>query len=181
MLEHAADVRQEPHVEHAIGLVQHEVFDAVEPGVRRLEVIEQPARRGDDHVHAAAEGMLLRTHAHAAVHRGAGQRRMHGQRVEVLEDLRRELARRRQHERARRAARLADQPVQDGQQKGRGLAAAGLRAGEHVAPGHRRRNRLGLNRRRPREAELTDSLEQIGMEAKRGKGHLGILLSFTSF
>ena len=40
-----------------------------------------------------------------------GQRRVHREVVEVLDDLRRQLARRRQDQRARRAARLADQPV----------------------------------------------------------------------
>ena len=136
-----------------------------------LEVIEQAARRGDDDVDAAAEGVLLRAHADAAVDRGAGQRRVHGERVEVLENLRGELARRRQHQRPRRPARLLDQPVQDRQQEGRGLAAAGLRAGEHVAARHRRGNRFGLNRRGSHEAELADSFEQIGMEAKRSEGH----------
>ena len=43
-LQHAADVGQEAHVEHAIGLVEHEVLQAAELGVRRPEVIEQPAR-----------------------------------------------------------------------------------------------------------------------------------------
>ena len=70
--------------------------------VRRAEVIEQPARRGDDDVHAAAERVLLRPHADAAEHGGGGERRVHGEVVEILENLRRQLARRRQHERARR-------------------------------------------------------------------------------
>ena len=68
------------------------------------------------------------------------ERRVHRELVQVLVDLRRQLARRRQHQRARRAARLADQAVQDRQQKRGGLAAAGHGAGEHVAAGEPRRN-----------------------------------------
>jgi hypothetical protein len=82
--------------------------------------------RGDDDVHAAAEGVLLRPHADAAEHRGAGDRRVDGQIHQVLVDLRRQLARRRQHQRARRAARLVHQRVQDRQQERGRLAAAGL-------------------------------------------------------
>ena len=38
--------------------------------VRRAEMIEQPARRADDDVDAAAERVLLRAHADAAEDRG---------------------------------------------------------------------------------------------------------------
>ena len=44
------------------------------------QVIEQPARRRDDHVDAAAERVLLRAHADAAEHGRAGDRRVHGER-----------------------------------------------------------------------------------------------------
>jgi hypothetical protein len=66
--------------------------------------------------------------------------------------LRGQLARGHQHERARRAARLAGELMDDGQQKRRGLAAAGFRARQHVLARQRRRNRFGLNRRGPCEA-----------------------------
>ena len=69
-------------------------------------MVEQPARCGDDHVDAAPEGVLLRTHPHAPEHRRAGDRRVDRERVQVVEDLRREFTRRRQDERAGRAPRL---------------------------------------------------------------------------
>ena len=94
---------------------------------------------------------------------------------EVLEDLRRQLARRRQHQRARRAARPVDQLVQDRQQERGGLAAAGHGAGEHVAPLQRRRDGVGLDGRRPGEAELLEALEQIGMELEGAEWHRRIL------
>ena len=171
VLQHAADVGQEAHVEHAVGFVEHEVLQAAELRVGRAEVIEQAAGRRDDDVDAAAEGVLLRPHADAAEDGGRGQRRVHREVVEVFDDLRRELARRRQHERARRAARLADQAVEDRQQKRRGLAAAGHGAGEQVLAGHRERNRVSLNRRRSRKTEIFEPLEQAGMESEFGKWH----------
>ena len=129
----AADVREKAHVEHAVGFVEHQHFERRELGIRRAEVIEQPAGRGDDDVHAAAKGMLLRPHADAAIDRGAGQRRVDRQRVEILGDLRRQLARRREDERARGPARLVNQAMQDRQQKRGRLPAAGLRARQQVA------------------------------------------------
>ena len=125
----------------------------------------------DDHVDAAAERVLLRPHADAAEDGRGGQRRVHGEVVEVFDDLRRQLARRRQDERARRAARLVDQPMEDRQQERGGLAAAGHRAGEQVLAGHRERNRVSLNRRRSCETEIFEPLEQAGMKSEFGKWH----------
>ena len=114
--QHAADVGEEAHVEHPIRFVEDEEFDAVQLRVRRAEVIEQAPGGADDNVDAAAEGVLLRPHADAAEDRGAVDRRVDGEVLEVLEDLRRQLTRRRDDQRARRPARLADQLVEDRQQ-----------------------------------------------------------------
>jgi len=91
--------------------------------------------------------------------------------IELFENLRRQLARGREDERARRAARAREQVVQDRQQKRRGLAAAGHGAGEHIAPVDSGRNRVGLNWRRPSEAELFHALDEAGMELERTEGH----------
>ena len=127
-------------------------------------MIEQPPRRADDDVDAAAEGMFLRSHADAAEDRRGRERRVHGEGGQVLGNLRRELARRRQHQRARRAARPAHQLVQDRQEKRGGLAAAGHRAGEQIASLERGRNRFGLDRCRTGEAEILESPEEVGMK-----------------
>ena len=133
MPEDPPDVGQEPHVEHAVGLVEDQELEVRELGVGRAQVVEQPPRRRDDHVDAGPEGVLLRPHRHAAEDRRAGERRVDRERVELLEDLRGQLTRRREDQRAGPAARLVHQVVQDREQEGGGLAAAGLRAGEHVA------------------------------------------------
>ena len=164
MLEHAPDVGEEAHVEHPVGLVEHEDLEPFELRVTVLEVIEQTARSGHDHVDAVAEGMLLRPRADAAVDGRAGEGSVHRQVAQMLIDLRRQLARRRQDEGARRAALLADQLVEDRQQKRRALAAAGHGAGEDVLPGHRRRNGVVLNRRGPCKPELFDPAQKIRVE-----------------
>ena len=96
---------------------------------------------------------------------------MDGELVGVLVDLRGELARGREDERPRDAALLAHEAVEDRQEEGGGLAAAGHGAGEHVAPLQRGRNRVLLDRRGPGEAHLLDAAQEIGMESETGKRH----------
>ena len=79
--DHLADVVDEAHVEHAIGLVEHQRLDAREVHGAPLEMIDEPARGGDEDVHAAPQRGDLRLHADAAVD---GRRRaaMHVDRID---------------------------------------------------------------------------------------------------
>jgi hypothetical protein len=142
-----------------------------ELGVRLAKMVEETAGRPDDDVDAAAERVLLRSHADAAEDGGRGQWRMHREIVEIFDNLRRQLASRRQHERARRAARLVHQLVENREQERRGLAAAGHRAGEQVLTGERKRDGISLNRRRPRETEILQPLQQAGMKSEMREWH----------
>ena len=129
-------------------------------------MIEQPPGRCDDHVDAGSKGVFLRPHADAAEHRCGVERRVHGEVVQVFENLRGELPRRRQHQRARRAARAADQLVQDRQQERGGFAAAGHGAGEEIFAGERRRNRVGLNWSGTREPEVLQAANEVGVQVE---------------
>ena len=164
VLEHAADVGEEAHVEHAVGFVEHENLEPFELRVGVAEVIEQPSRRGHDDVDAAPEGVLLRSHAHAAEHRGARHGRVHGQSGSGA----RRSARPARASGVRISARvmprrLAHEPVEDGQHEGRRLAAARHGAGEDVAAFHGGRNRVLLDRGGTSEAHLLDAAEEIGV------------------
>ena len=154
------DLRQETHVQHPVRLVQHQMLDVPQPRVARAHVIHQPAGRRDDDVDAAAERVFLRPHADAPVDRRSRDRRVDGERVEVVQNLGRQLSGRSQDERLRRPPRPVDQSVNDGQQERGGLAASRLRARHHVAAVERRRNGLALNGGRTNEAELPDGLQE---------------------
>ena len=54
-LDHAADVGDEAHVEHAIRFVEHQDLHLRQIDRALLRVIEQPARRCDQDVGAAAQ------------------------------------------------------------------------------------------------------------------------------
>ena len=175
MLEHAPDVGEEAHVEHPVRLIEHEHFELVELRVRMPEVIEQPSRRRDQNVDAAAERVLLRAHPHTAEDRGAFDGRVRCELTQMLLDLRRELARRGEHERARhtplRAGGLRHDALHDGQQEGGGLAASGHRAREHVAPFEGGRNGVVLNGRGAGEAEFFHAAHEGSVETECRKGH----------
>jgi len=137
-------------------------------------VIEQPAGRSDDDVDAAAEGVLLRSHADAAEDCRCRDRRMHRKVGEIAKDLGGEFAGRRQHERTRGAARLGHQAVEDREKKRRGLAAAGHRTGQQIAAFECRRNGVGLNRRRSGEPEVLRAADEIRVKFERGKRHVAL-------
>ena len=62
----AVDLRLEPHVEHAVGLVEHEDAHAVEPHHLALGEVVEPPGRGDQDVRVADPFGLL-AHPRAAV------------------------------------------------------------------------------------------------------------------
>src|SRR5207248_8984797 len=89
-----------------------------------LQVVHQPARRGDDDVDAALELGALVTVADATEDGDGAQVGEAGEIAKGGFDLRGEFARGLEDEDARAAVRA--EPREDGQRKGRGLARAGL-------------------------------------------------------
>ena len=151
------DGPDEAHVEHLVGLVEDEDLRARQHDAALLDVLEEPAGRGDEDVDAAAHGIDLRPVRDAAVHQGDGQVRVASVGLEALRDLRRELARRRQDERARAPPHapgrlVGGEPVQDRQREGRRLAGAGLGDAQQVLAGQHAWDGLRLDRGRRRVA-----------------------------
>src|SRR5581483_6216777 len=71
--QNALDVGLEAHVEHAVGLVQDDHFDAAEVQRAPLEVIQDATGRADDNLGATLNGLNLGVDADPAVHRRAGE------------------------------------------------------------------------------------------------------------
>ena len=138
------DVGNEAHVEHAVGLVDDEDLDAHQHDAAALEMIEQAAGRGDQHVDAAVELLDLIVHRHAADQQRHVELVVDAVLLEALRHLGGEFARRRQDQRARHARPGAAglEPGDHRQHEGGGLAGAGLGDAEDVAAGHGDRNGL---------------------------------------
>ena len=88
----AADRRQEAQIQHLVGLVEDEDLGARQTDMALGEVVEQPARRGNQHVDAAGERLDLRPMADAAEHDRHGQAEMAAVGAEALGDLGGQLA-----------------------------------------------------------------------------------------
>ena len=162
---------------------------AAEVGVLLPHVIHQPARRGDDDVDAGLERALLHAHLDAAVDRGAGDVRVVGEAVDLVLDLHRELARRREDQHAAFAAGSAS-PASGSAV--RASSAPCRCVSSHCSVGttnaavlpvpvsahairslaaERQRNHRGLNRPRVAEAEIADAFEQPRVEVERRERH----------
>ncbi len=144
------DVVDEAHVEHAVGFVEHEAFDAAETKRIALNEIEQPARRGDQDIDAIEQRADLRAHRHAADRQRALDAQMPAIGAETVEDLAGQFARRAEHQDpaalALGRAWIAGETMQDRHRECGGLAGAGLRNSDHVAARHDDRYGLFLDR-----------------------------------
>ena len=99
MTENPLDVGKESHVEHTVRFIEHEILQATQRRIRPRRVIEQATWRRHDDIDTRSECMFLRPHPDPTVDGRAGERRVNRKRIEVFQDLCRELARRCQHQR----------------------------------------------------------------------------------
>ena len=167
------DVRDEAHVEHAVGLVNDEDLDAAEHELAAFEKVEQAARRRDQHVDAAHDLGFLVAEGDAADQQSHVQLVLRAIFDETFLDLGGEFARRFEDEGARHAGAGAAlfEPAEHGQHEGCGLAGAGLRDAEDVAVGEREGNGLRLNGRGGGVAGGFDGAQHFFAEAEFGKLH----------
>ena len=137
--DHFPDIVDEAHVEHAVGLVEDEHLEPIEPHQR------WPIRS------SRRPGVAIRTSTpprqrwnllaltDAAEHHGVGELEKAAVSGKAVTDLGRQLTRRGQHQDAAGLrpgrADVARQAVQDRQGERRRLAGAGLRAAQQVAAG----------------------------------------------
>jgi len=169
----ALDVGQETHVEHPIGLVEHEHLDTAQVDVLESHVVEQAAGGGDHHHAPVAQRALLRTHLHAADDGGCTQPEMVPERERLLVDLKRQFPGGREDQGPAAGARARVQALQDRQEKGGGLARARRRAGDQVAAGQGDRDRPGLNRRRMGVPMSATASASAGMSSR---SEIGIVI-----
>ena len=98
------DLRREAHVEHAVGLVENDDADGPEAERPALEMIGEPAGSRHDDVRPLLEPGELRAHRLAADENEGTDALGAAEHDERLGDLKRKLARRREHERTRPGA-----------------------------------------------------------------------------
>ncbi len=142
-----ADVREETHVQHAVGFVEHEKLNLVKPARAATHVIQQAAGRGDDDIHALTQGVHLLAITDAAV---KDRRAEIGETRKIAKrgfDLGGQFTGGFQDEHARLPLVRAELG-KDGQGERGGLAGAGLCAADDVRSRHDQRDGAQLDRRR---------------------------------
>jgi len=172
--EDPADVADEAHVQHPVGLIQHENLDAAQVKCPLPDMIKQAARRGDQDIHTLPQRLSLRGDVDPAEDHRGGQRQVSAVNAHALLDLGGQFARRRQNQGAHEPARRRRvcrrrQALQERQREGGRLAGARLRPRQHVAPLQDGWDGLGLNRRRRLVALVGEGAQEFGAQAERGE------------
>ncbi len=167
------DIGDEPHVEHAIGLVDHEQRAAGQQYLAALEQIHQPARGRDQHVDALFErGDLLR-HVNTANQKGHVKLMIFTVFIKILGNLSGKLTGRLKDQRTRHARTAASmgEDIDHRQHEAGGLAGARLRNADQIPHHQDGGDRLRLDRRRFAIPRLRNSAEQLVRKAEIGKAH----------
>ena len=169
----ALDVGNEAHVQHAVGFVDDQQFDAGEQQAAALGMVEQPAGGCDQHVDAARQLGVLVAERDAADQERDVEFLAGAVFVELLLDLGGEFAGRLQDEGAGHPGPGAAlfQHGEHRQDEGRGLAGAGLGDAENVAAGQNVGDRLFLNGGRGGVAGGRNCGEHLVGKTEMGKRH----------
>ncbi|MCY1412256.1 hypothetical protein D9M71_276560 [compost metagenome] len=168
-LEDRFDVFHEAELEHLVGLVEDQAIDGGQQLLVATQVVAQATRGRHHYLGTLTQGLELRAHRRAAVHR----QHLHASHVagvalEGRGDLQGQLAGRGQDEDLRLATGRVEQRQQR-QGEGRGFAGTGLRLADHVVTGKDHRDRLGLNGGRLFVAHRGDRGKHSRVEIERGE------------
>ena len=162
LLDHSADVVQKPHVQHAVRFVEHQGVQAFQREGGARQMVHHAPRRAHHNMRAVFQRGALTAQRHAAAqghHFDVVLRPR--QTADFGADLVGQFARGAQDQGLhRKPARV--EPRQQGQRKGGGFAAAGLRLGNQVLSGQRRGQGGGLDRRHLQITELLQVLQCFG-------------------
>ena len=166
----------EPHVQHAVGLVQHQNLHLREVRRASAHVVEEPAGCGDEHVAAVAELLRLTSDARPAVHDHA----LHigGDRISLDRgaNLLRELPRRGDDESPGTAVNgVLAQTLNHRKRERRGLSRPRVGCCQQVPALQSRRDGLALDLRGPGVARPQHGLQQPRRQTQFGEGRVVVM------
>ena len=172
----AFDVGNEAHVQHAVGFVDHQQFDAGEQQAAAFGMVEQAAGRCDQHVDAARQLGVLVAERDAADQQRDVEFLADAVFVEILFHLGREFAGRLENEGARHpgAGAALFQHGEHRKDEGCGLAGAGLGDAENVPARQNVGDRLFLNGGRGGVAGGRNGGENLVGQDRDGKKTLSL-------
>ena len=172
----ALQIRQKADIQHAVGLVQHHIFDLIEHDVLGFNMVQQTPWCCHQNFHTALELGRLWLHVHAAEHHHAAQLGVLGVQRNLLSHLIGQLACRQKHQsphwvagwRSRRVF-MAHQSLQQRQRKGCGFTRARLGCTHDILASQHDRNGLRLDGRHGLVTHVGNSARQGFSQLKIGK------------
>jgi hypothetical protein len=174
--QHPVELVAEAHVEHLVGLVEHEGLHLAQLQRAALDVVADAARRPHHEVHPVAEGPQLLGHRRPAHARDAAHAGGAVEPLQLLLHLEGELAGGGEHQGPRRGGArerglVAEEGVGEREAEGDRLPGAGLGRDEEVAAEHRRVEHRGLDGGGVDVAARLEGLEEGRVRAEISKGH----------
>ena len=170
----------EAHVQHMVGLVQHQISAALKADIAALQQVDEAARRGDQHIGALGQTVGLAVDRGAAHNHGDLHWRATGEGIEVLVNLLHQLARGGEDQRAHiaRPGRVGDiQNTGEQRQAERGgLAGAGLRKAHQITAAHHMWDGFGLNGGGRGEASGRKCRQKLRRKAEIGKRNSHVII-----
>ena len=159
----AAHIWDKPHIQHSIGLVQHKHIRLLQRNKALAHQVQQPARRGDQHVRPRLQLAGLGVLRDAAKNHAAFQRQVFAIGAEIFVNLQGQLSGGGENQgvQAVRSIPSAMQPVQDGQGEGGCFASARLSATQQIPAFDHRREGLLLNRRGLRVSHIRHGRQNL--------------------
>ena len=170
--EDAFDVLREAHLEHLVGLVEHQVIEPGQIESPALEVVDDPARRADHDLRAAPQPRQLHAVGRAAVdrqHVDAGRCEPYRPNASATCNANSRVG-------ASTSAWVACCGVdlgQDRDREGGGLSGPGLGQPDDVGAGHHRRDGRGLDGRRRLVSDVDDGLQHRRVNLQVCEGQIG--------
>ena len=161
----------EAHVEHSVGLVEHNGLHPVEPHGAALHVVGQAARGRHNDLRLFLQRVDLLANGRAAVeahHADAAHK--NGQVAQLRRDLHGKLARRRHDDRLHLLA-FGVNVLDDGNAEGKGLTRSGGGLGDHVLPLAHRRDAARLHGGGPFDVFLFQCARHFRQQAKAVEAH----------
>ena len=154
--EEPLNVVTEANVQHSVGLIEHCEFDFGEREVSAFDVVNHSTRCSDDNGRAAAELVRLRLHRLAAVEANDRQVFFARELLKFLADLQGQFASGSQDQCGRLIWFGIDE-FEDRQRERGGFSGSGLGLSEQIKFFQSQGNKCGLNRRRSRVPDLSQS------------------------
>ena len=171
--DNALDIRDKAHIEHPVGLVDDENLHICQQHLAALEMVEQPARRGDQHIDPLVESRVLVGKADPADQKRHRQLVIGAEFLEGVGHLRGKLAGRGQDQRPGKARLGASRSEDFDHRKGEGggLARPRLRGPENVAPHQNIGDGFFLDRSRGGVSQIGYRLAELIAQTKFRKIH----------